>query len=64
MEVKRMKFKDLFLSFNDWSPSTMIEIYIIHERVLMKAGEVAYQYGDLSVVSFNSRTVYLKKEGL
>jgi hypothetical protein len=64
MEVKRMKFKDLFLSFNDWSPSTMIEIYINHERVLMKAGEVAYQYGDLSVVSFNSRTVYLKKQGL
>ena len=59
-----MKFKDLFLSFNDWSPSTMIEIYIKHERVLMKAGEVAYQYGDLSVVSFNSRTVYLKREVL
>lgn len=59
-----MKFKDLFLSFNDWSPSIMIEIYINHERVLMKAGEVAYQYGDLSVVSFNSRTVYLKREVL
>lgn len=59
-----MKFKDLFFSFNDWSPSTMIEIYINHERVLMKAGEVAYQYGNLSVVSFNSRTAYLKREVL
>ena len=53
-----MKFKDLFFAFNELSPATMIEIYINHERVLMKAGEAAYQYGNLSVVSFNSRTVY------
>lgn len=56
-----MKFKDLFFAFNELSPATMIEIYINHERVLMKAGEAAYQYGNLSVVSFNSRTVYLKR---
>ena len=54
-----MKFKDLFLSFNEWEPATMIEIYINHERVLIKAGEATYEYGNLPVVSFNSRTVYL-----
>lgn len=43
-----MKFKDLFFAFNELSPATMIEIYINHERVLMKAGEAAYQYGNLS----------------
>lgn len=37
-----MKFKDLFFAFNELSPATMIEIYINHERVLMKAGEAAY----------------------
>lgn len=57
-----MKFKDLFLSFNEWEPATMIEIYINHEIALMQAGEAAYEYGNLPVVSFNSRTVYLKKE--
>ncbi len=57
-----MKFKDLFFAFNEWSPATIIEIYINHEIVLMQAGEAAYEYGNLPVVSFNSRTVYLKKE--
>lgn len=57
-----MKFKDLFIAFNEWSPATIIEIHINHEIVLMQAGEVVYEYGNLPVVSFYSRTVYLKKE--
>lgn len=55
-----MKFKDLFLSFNEWSPSTMLEIYINHERILIKAGEAALEYGKSSVLSFNSKIVYLE----
>ena len=56
-----MKFKDLFIAFNEWSPATIIEIHINHEIVLMQAGEVVYEYGNLPVVSFYSRTVYLKR---
>ena len=32
-----MKFKDLFIAFNEWSPETIIEIHINHEIVLMQA---------------------------
>lgn len=55
-----MNYKDLFLSFNEWSPSTMLEIYINHERILIKAGEAALEYGKSLVLSFNSKTVYLE----
>lgn len=55
-----MKFKDLFLACNEWEPATMLEIYINHERILIKAGEAALEYGKSLVLSFNSKTVYLE----
>lgn len=51
-----MKFKDLFFAFNELSPATMIEIYINHERVLMKAGEAAYPAPSTSKLYKKSKT--------